>query len=294
MAEESAIPAGTDPVGFKSLPFDVAESIADALNDAEEQERWAEWMVSSGLVDAHVIAGNGPEALDELSKAVFRAVEAGWTVPTTWDGLVAAGPVPLWCRIVPGYEGFIGYGGCWVVAGLLALATRWTGRVWGSEWRLPEDYGGERSEPVLSIVGGRGMLVTQFTSCVYGVVDVDRDGWLSDGLVRELILAHGPANSVEGTVDGPLDDAGGDADDEAGPEGPDIAWKDVGSYGIGFSDLQAFEEDERIDRFVEVLSAEDWVSRVYREDRELVIIETGSSSEFVGDSIRAAWERASV
>ena len=205
-----------------------------------------------------------PDALDEIWAGALRAIDAGWFGSCSWDELVAAGPVPLWCSIRPGYEPFFGAAGCWVTAGVVASVCRWMERELGSEWVLPEDLRGhDRLDPALSTPGGwRGILpCTQFVGDVsraVGIVPTNVDR--SPDRLRELIYLHAPdeGSDVFTELVGPLVSSAGDD----------------GRWMVGFSDVQAYDDDERVDRFVEALARSSDVSRVYREDRELVIVES--------------------
>lgn len=264
MEEEQPDPlAGTDPIDWEAIPFATAERVMGVLATTEA-DLWIDWFLRSGVVDAQKVAVGGPDTLDEIWAGALRAIDAGWFSSCTWDELVAAGPVPLWCRIRPGYEPYFGAAGCWVTAGVVAAACRWMERELGSVWVLPEDLRGlDRSDPALSTPGGwRGILpYTQFVGSVsraVGIVPTNVDR--SPHRLRELIHLHAPEEGSDASVElvGPLVSSAGDE----------------GRWMVGFSDVQAYDEDERVDRFVEVLARSGDVSRVYREDRELVIVES--------------------
>lgn len=281
MAEGLTDPlAGTDPIDWEAIPFGAAESVVRVLATSEA-DLWIDWFLGSGLVDAGTVTGGGPDGLDEIWAGVLRAIDAGWFGSCTWDELVLAGRVPLWCRLRPGFEPYFGAAGCWVTAGAVASACRWMERELGSTWVLPEDLRGhDRSEPVLATPGGwRGIVpYSQFVGSVaraVGIVPgrIDR----SPGRLRELIDLHAP------------EEVSSEADELVGPlvssTGRDGRWM------VGFSDEQAYDEDDRIDRFVEVLSLSSDV-RVHREDRELVIVETLLDRDGLQARADTAWAAA--
>lgn len=271
---------GTDPIDWDGIPFESAKAVMAVLATTDA-DLWREWFLGSGVVDAELVAAGGPDALDAIWAGVLRAIDAGWFTSCTWDELVAAGPVPLWCRIRPGYEKFFGAVGCWVTAGMVASTCRWLEQELGSTWMLPEvPRGADRSEPVLATPGGwRGILpYTQFVVTVARAV-----GGLSQGPVerdprrlRELVFLMSPEQQ---SVD-PVEDF----------VGPIVSPADDRSWMIEFSDLQGHDEDDRIERFVEVLSRSDGLDRVYREDRELVIVETVLSQGEVQGLADRIWD----
>lgn len=282
MTGPSELLEGSDRLGWESLPFHVAEEIAAQLGRVE-RDRWIQWIGQSDIIDLDRAVGEGIEALDEAWGAVLRAIDAGWFTSTSWDELAAAGRVPLWCRIYPGYEGYFGSSGIYVTAALIALTSRWAERAWGSRWRLPEDHQGERSLPVLSTPGGRGLELSQLTSLVHQALVGTTESARRDDECRKLFLSVAPDLA---------DTAGEYESDDL--EGPAIAWQDGNSCGIGFSDLQAYDEDERIDRFVTVLAATRDIAHACREDRELVVVQTGLSQVALMALIDTAWDAAAT
>lgn len=272
--------AGTDPIDWEGLPFATAEWIMGVLATTEA-DLWIDWFLQSEVVETEKVAAGGPDALDAIWAGVLRAIDAGWFGSCTWDELAAAGPVPLWCRIGPGYEPYFGAAGCWVAAGAVASACRWMERELGSQWVLPEDLRGlDRSAPVLSTPGGwRGIVpYAQFVGSIsraVGIVptNVDRNPYR----LRELIYLHAPDEALDASVelDGPLVSSAGDD----------------GRWMVGFSDVQAYDEDERVDRFVDAMARSADVSRVYREDRELVIVESALGLAALQELADEAWSR---
>lgn len=277
--------AGHAPIDYEGITFRDAERAMELLSTVEA-DVWGEWYLASGVVDPHLIAAGGPAAIDEIWAGVLRATAAGWFGACTWDELVAAGRVPLWCRLKPGYEPYFGAVGCWVTAGLLALAGRWMERELGARWVLPPDRRGlDRSEPVIAAPGFRGILpMTQFVGSVGRAA----------GLVPERI-ERGPQRLRE-LIDLHRDDDGDAAADDAAEvgelEGPLVDPAGDGRWSIGFSDVQADDEDERIDRFAERLGGRPGVVRAWREDREVVMVEAVAERSVVQALADEVWVTA--
>ncbi len=270
--------AGSDPIDYEDMPFAAAEQVVVVLSTTEA-DVWGGWYLTSGLVDPAVVHAGGDAAIDEIWAGVLRAVDAGWFGSCTWSELAAAGRVPLWVRIRPGYESYLGAAGCWVTAGFIAMTCRWMERELGARWSLPPDQRGlDRSEPVIAAPGFRGILpLSQFVGTVgraVGLVPsrINRD----PARLRELIELH--RMSPEELADDVADDLEGPIVDPADGEG---------RWLIGFSDVQAYDEDERVDRFAAAMADELGVVRCYREDRELVVVE-GPLDQ---DRVQAAAER---
>lgn len=284
---EDDVFAGHAPIDYQGIPFGEVERAMELLRTVEA-DVWGEWYLRSGVVDPQLIAAGGPGAIDEIWAGVLRATDAGWFGSCTWGELAAAGRVPLWCRLKPRYEAYFGAVGCWVTAGLLALAGRWMERELRATWVLPPDSRGlDRSEPVIAAPGFRGILpLSQFVGCVgraAGLVPerIER----GPHRLRELIYLHQEDDGGRGEDDGP-----GDADEL---EGPLVDPAGDGRWTIGFSDVQAYDEDERVDRFAGRLAGRAGVDRAWREDREVVIVEAAldrAAVQMLADETWAAAE----
>lgn len=278
---------GNDPIGYAALPFSQAELVMHTLATTEA-DVWGDWYLGAGLVDPGVIRSGGPAARDEIWAGVLRAVDADWFGSCTWDELVVAGRVPLWARVKPGFEPYFGAVGCWVTAGFLACTCRWMQGDLGATWVLPPDLRGDdgRSEPVISTPGHRGILpLTQFVSTVgraVGLVPerVNRE----PGRLRELIELHRmtPEELAAAALDGELVGPRADPTDEPG------------HWMIGFSDMQAHDEDERVDRFAVALALADGVDRAFREDRELVVAESAMEQSSLQAVCEQVWADCAI
>lgn len=273
---------GTDPIDYDALPFAQAQLVMRTLSSTEA-DRWSEWYLGAGVVDVQTVAAGGSAALDEIWMGTLRAVSWGWFRPHTWEELVASGAVPLWIRLEPGYLPFLGVAGSWVTAGLVACTCRWMERELGARWVLPADLGGPdgRSEPLIVAPEFRGIApLSQFVGAVGAAVGlvpgrVNRD----PGRLRELIEHHRRSPdelaAAASTVDrGPAAIAEADGA-VADIEGPVVEpWDGPSRWVVGFSDVQAHDEDERVDAFTEALGRQPGVDEAFREDREVVVVQT--------------------
>lgn len=272
---------GSDPIDLSTLPFQVARGVAERFATVEA-DRWGAWFAGSEVVSTDALAAGGTAALDALWSGVLTAIDDGWFGSCTWAELAAAGPVPLWCRLRPGYEEHLGAVGCWVTAGLIALTGRWIEREWHGRWVLPPDGPGtERAEPVIAIPGGRGLVPqVQLVSIVGRANGLTGAPEREPHRLRELVLVHSPGSGSPGA----------DAAGEDEPEGPALEPADgTGFRFVSFSDTQGHEEDERIDRLVERLNTTPGIGAAHREDREVVLVRSELGDADLQALLDAAW-----
>lgn len=175
----------------------------------------------------------------------------------------------------------VGVTGCWVAAGAVALTSRWIEREWGGIWVLPPDRRGtERADPGIAIPGDRGFVPqVQVVGSVGGVAGLRGAPERNPDRLRELVLMNAPEDGDQGDGTEPIGPA-------VSPATGDRRWL------IGFSDVQGHDESDRIDRFVDQLSASTDVDRAHREDRDVVVVETALAPERLQALAAAAWAAA--